>query len=123
MLWPVSKRPDSGRLSCSGRLEGVQSLDALAFVELTCVSVSGRSDRVVHRKNGKVFYEGFYANCRFIKGAYWPWVDWNAYTFLDVFLLSTCHTRQRMIQKSMQQQHGISNRNKLKFPVKDWPYV
>ena len=25
MLWPVSKRPDSGRLVCSGRLGGVQS--------------------------------------------------------------------------------------------------
>ena len=29
MLWPVSKRPDSGRLVCSGRLGGVQSLDTL----------------------------------------------------------------------------------------------
>ncbi len=25
LLWPVSKRPDSGRLVCSGRLRGVQS--------------------------------------------------------------------------------------------------
>ena len=36
MLLPVSKRPESGRLVCSGRLGGVQSLDAFKFVELTC---------------------------------------------------------------------------------------
>jgi hypothetical protein len=32
-LWPVSDRPESGRLVRSGRVGGVQSLDALAFVE------------------------------------------------------------------------------------------
>jgi len=29
VLWPVSERPESGRLGCSGRAGGVQSLDAL----------------------------------------------------------------------------------------------
>ena len=30
-LWPVSDRPDSGRLVRSGRVGGVQSLDATSF--------------------------------------------------------------------------------------------
>ena len=28
VLWPVSERPESGRLVCSGRVRGVQILDA-----------------------------------------------------------------------------------------------
>ena len=34
-LWPVSERPESGRLSCSGRVGGAQILDALAGDEST----------------------------------------------------------------------------------------
>ena len=30
VLWPVSERPESGRLRCSGRVGGVQSLDTFA---------------------------------------------------------------------------------------------
>ena len=29
VLWTVSERPESGRLGCSGRVVGVQNLDAL----------------------------------------------------------------------------------------------
>ena len=34
VLWTVSERPESGRLRCSGRVGGVQILDAIGYAEL-----------------------------------------------------------------------------------------
>ena len=49
----LSIKADSGQVGC------VQSLDALACVELTCTAVSDRSDGVVHWKSGKFFARVF----------------------------------------------------------------
>ena len=50
LLWTVSGRPDTGHLSCSGRVWGVQSLDAFKFVESTWTSSERAGQFLLHSR-------------------------------------------------------------------------